>query len=345
MAGDSGTILLKQIDTLFRAGTSAGSTDGELLARFLLRRDELAEAAFTALVERHGAMVLRVCRQVLGDQHDAEDAAQAVFLVLARRAGSIAHRESVASWLHGVALRVAARARRAAARRRAHESRAGEIMGNRREDPGPTIDGGCDSDRWALLHQEIDRLPAHFRAPLVLLHLEGLTQEQAAAHLRLPLGTLQSRSARGRARLKARLEKRGAALSAGLLDAESVRPLASPAPPAWADATVKLAVPFSHGKAGTVAAAGAVATKLAREVLRAGFLAKVKVAIALGFLMAAAITGAAAWTRRHENPESLIAVKKVELPAEGVDPAALLNFSAAAAGPITGVPPQSVNGK
>ena len=117
--------LVKQIETLFSSGTAAGLTDGQLLDRFVRRRDETAEAAFAALVDRHGAMVLRVCRQVLGDEHDAQDASQATFLVLARRAGSIGRRESVASWLHGVALRVAARARLAAARRRARERRGG----------------------------------------------------------------------------------------------------------------------------------------------------------------------------------------------------------------------------
>ncbi len=111
--------LLKQIETLFQAGTAGGLTDGQLLDRFVQRRDETAEAAFEALVDRHGAMVLRVCRQVLGDEHESQDASQATFLVLARRAGSIGRRESVASWLHGVALRVAARAQLAASRRRA----------------------------------------------------------------------------------------------------------------------------------------------------------------------------------------------------------------------------------
>ncbi len=158
------------------------------------RRDETAEAAFAALVDRHGAMVLRVCRQVLGDEHEAQDASQATFLVLARRAGSIGRRESVASWLHGVALRVAARARLAASRRRARERRGGERMAARRV---VEIEIGADEsqERWAKLHDELGRLPDSFREPLVLCYLEGLTQEQAAAQLRCPLGTVQSRLA------------------------------------------------------------------------------------------------------------------------------------------------------
>ncbi len=100
--------VLKQVETLFQSGTAGGLTDGQLLERFLERRDE---AAFAAIVDRHGMMVLRVCRQVLRHEHDAQDASQATFLVLARKAGSIGRRESVGCWLHGVALRIAARAR------------------------------------------------------------------------------------------------------------------------------------------------------------------------------------------------------------------------------------------
>ena len=182
---------LKQIDTLFRSGTAGGLTDGQLLERFL-ERGEDAEAAFAALVDRHGAMVLRVCRQVLRDETDAEDAAQATFLVLARRAQSISRRESVGCWLHGVALRVAANARTAAARRRTHE-----LRGAAMRTAGHVVDADLkaieEHDDWAKLHDELSILPRSFREPLVLCYLEGLTQEQAAAHLRCPLGTIQSR--------------------------------------------------------------------------------------------------------------------------------------------------------
>src|SRR5262249_31242399 len=147
-----------------------GWTDGQLLERFADRRDEAAaEAAFAALVARHGAMVLRVCQHVLGDEHAAQDASQATFLVLARRAGSIARRDSVGSWLHGVALRVAAKARVAAARRRAHERRGGAMAAER--------GGAAGEEHWEELHAELGHLPERFRAPLVLCYLEGLTQE------------------------------------------------------------------------------------------------------------------------------------------------------------------------
>jgi RNA polymerase sigma factor (sigma-70 family) len=316
IAAGSETIVLKQIDNLFRTGTLVGSTDGELLARFVLRRDEGAEAAFTALVERHGAMVMRTCRQVLGDQHDAEDAAQAVFLGLARRSGSIRRRESVASWLHGVALHVASRVQRAAARRRVHERRAVEIARDRYEqqEPRPTTD--CGDDRWAELHQELDRLPERFRAPLILLHLEGMTQEQAAAQLRLPLGTLQSRSARGRTQLKARLERRGAGLAIGLLDTGRIAPLASSpsAASAWVETTVKLALRFSLGDGRSMVGAGAASAALATQMVWTMLMAKVRVAVALILVTACMGFGIVTWPRSQPPDHFAAAVQEIPKP-------------------------------
>ena len=151
--------LFKQIETLFRTGTASGLTDAQLLDRFVQHRDE---AAFAALVDRHGAMVLHVCRQVLGDDHDAQDASQATFLVLARRAGSIGGHESIGCWLYGVALRVAAKVRVAAVRRRTHEQR-GAAMADGRMIEGPPT-GPEDRERWSSLHEELGRLPETFRA-------------------------------------------------------------------------------------------------------------------------------------------------------------------------------------
>jgi RNA polymerase sigma factor (sigma-70 family) len=185
---------IKQIETLFRSGTAGGLTDGQLLERFLERRGEDAETAFAALVDRHGAKVLRLCRQVLNNEEDAEDAAQATFLVLARRAGSIGRRESIACWLHGVALRIAANIRVASTRRRARELRGVEM---RTASNVVHADVGAieNHEDWATLHDELGSLPRTFREPLVLCYLDGMTQEQAAAQLRCPLGTIQSRLA------------------------------------------------------------------------------------------------------------------------------------------------------
>jgi RNA polymerase sigma factor (sigma-70 family) len=230
--------LLKQIERLFGSGIATGSTDGQLLERFVHERDE---AAFTALVDRHGAMVLRVCRQILGNEHDAQDASQAAFLVLARRASSIGRRESVASWLHGVALRVAAKARVAATRRHTHERRAAEIVATKSE-----IMSENDRELYEQLYTELAQLPESFRSALVLCHLEGLTQEQAATQLGCPLGTIQSRLARGRAKLKAKLEKRGIDTAPAWVGSALQVQQYSPTPEAWADATVRLAIQFTQ---------------------------------------------------------------------------------------------------
>jgi RNA polymerase sigma factor (sigma-70 family) len=288
---------LRHIETLFRIGAAGGLTDGQLLERFLERRGEDAEAAFAALVDRHGAMVLRVCRQILRGEEDAEDAAQAAFLVLARRAGSISRRESVACWLHGVALRVAAKARAAATRRRAHELRGGEMR-----TAGHVVDAELEAvenhEDWATLHNELGSLPQSFRDPLILCYLDGLTQEQAAAQLRCPLGTIQSRLARGRAKLKTRLEKRGVGLFAVFAGATRVTLQSYPAPQAWAEATVRLALEFAQGRGRVIAGAGTTSVVLAEEVVRAIVLTKLKVAATVITVAFVSLSGGAGWAMR-----------------------------------------------
>ena len=207
MAIGPSTAALKQLQTLFQAGTVGGLTDGQLLDRFVQRRDE---AAFAALVERHGPMVLRVCRSRLGDRHDAEDAFQATFLVLAQKAPSIRHSEAVAGWLLGVAGRVAARARSAGRRRSSAEQKAVLSVRTALEE--------SPSEPWAELYDELERLPEKYRLPLVLCYLEGLTYEQAAMRLACPVRTVQTRLARGRERLRGRLARRGLAPSVALRD-------------------------------------------------------------------------------------------------------------------------------
>ena len=148
-------------------------------------------------------MVLRACRHALGDSHDADDAFQATFLVLARKAGSAWKADSVAGWLHGVALRVARRARADAARRVTHERRWAEMR------PSAADRGTELADSWPAIHEEIDRLPGRYREPLVLHYLEGLTIEQVAGRLGCPRGTVLSRLSRGREQLRGRLSRRG----------------------------------------------------------------------------------------------------------------------------------------
>ena len=202
---------LRHLQTVLSAGAVGGIADGPLLERFVAGRgDADSSAAFAVLVERHGPMVLRVCRDVLGNLHDAEDASQATFLILAQRARSIRRIDSLASWLFGVALRVAAKAKAKDARRRTIERRGGEMRASTGSEKEPR--GG-----WPELYEELNRLPERYRALLVLCHLEGTSNEQAASQLGLPLRTVQRRLAQGRERLRARLVRRGCEPATGLL--------------------------------------------------------------------------------------------------------------------------------
>jgi RNA polymerase sigma factor (sigma-70 family) len=197
---------LKQVlEHLQQAG--GGLTDGQLLGRFIATRDE---TSFAALVRRHGPMVLGVCRRVLGDFHDAEDAFQATFLVLARRASSVLKRESVGCWLHGVAYHTALRAVAALGRRRSRERPMSEL-------PHPQVGPAEPRDWLPVLDRELNLLPERYRAAIVACDLEGRTRKEAAGLLGVTEGTLSSRLARGRTLLAKRLTKGGVALSGGAL--------------------------------------------------------------------------------------------------------------------------------
>jgi RND family efflux transporter MFP subunit len=202
--GSAAKLALRRIDELFHSGIAGDLSDSELLDRFLRCVDSGRESAFAALVERHGPMVFRVCQQALKDHHDAQDAVQATFFVLARRAGAIRKRTSVSSWLFGVARRAAGHIRMEQARRRRSESRAVERASALIATQKPP-----DDDPYPELHAEIERLPEKYRVPIVLCYLEGLTHEQAASRLRWPLGTVKIRLSRARERLRVRLEKQG----------------------------------------------------------------------------------------------------------------------------------------
>ncbi len=180
---------LQHIESLFDAGTIGEHTDRQLLQMFTGRDRAAAELAFTVLVKRHGPIVFQACRAVLQDPHAAEDAFQATFLVLARRAAGLWVRGSVGPWLLSVARRVSLSARTDASRRRRHERTAAELS-------TPAIEDQEWDDRNAILHEELGRLPAKYRTAVLLCDMEGLTQEQAARHLGWPDGTVRSRLAR-----------------------------------------------------------------------------------------------------------------------------------------------------
>ncbi len=263
--------VVRLIQTLWDGGTVASLDDAQLLERFL-RRDAIAEAAFAALVRRHAPMVFRICRDVTGDPHDAEDAAQATFLVLARRARSIRRGDSIANWLFGTARRIAARAVRDAARRRRHERQYAESVAGHR-----VSEDTVGSDReWVGLYEELGRLPDRYRAPIVLCDLKGLTHEQAAVSLGCPSRTLQTRLYRGRERLRARLVRRGLLPAVGLVGCSFTSEVASAAVPIpWADATTALAMRMATGRAAAIEVAEAV-NLLIRGENRAMFLSSLK---------------------------------------------------------------------
>jgi len=187
-----------------------GLTDRQLLDEYV--RDQDA-GAFRSLVARHGAAVLRVCRGVLRDSYEAEDAFQATFLVLVRKAPAIRDPEALGAWLRGVAYRVAVRARRRAARRRAIERTQAEMS---QHEPG-LIPAEATSELRKVVREELERLPDSYRQPIVLCYLDGLTHQEAARRLDWPVGTVKVRLVRGRRLLRDRLDRRGVALGAGLL--------------------------------------------------------------------------------------------------------------------------------
>jgi RNA polymerase sigma factor (sigma-70 family) len=262
--------LVSQLRQTLPAGEAAGLTDGQLLEGFVVGRDA---AALEALVRRHGPMVWGVCRRLLADHHDAEDAFQAAFLVLVRKAASIRSREEVANWLYGVARQTALKARATAARRRGRERQVVDL-------PEPAVP---ERDLWddlrSLLDQELARLPVKYRVAILLCDVRGQARGEAARQLGLPEGTVASRLARGRAMLTKRLARRGIAPTAGVLAAVLARHAASAAvPPALLSATIKLA-----GSAAVPGVAPPAVAALTDGVLRAMLLHK------LGTLTAAVL--------------------------------------------------------
>src|SRR5262245_37366185 len=293
MANSSLEVVLEHLRQTWAAQAVAGLSDGQLLQRYIDGREE---AAFAALVKRHGPMVLSVCRRVLRQTQDAEDAFQATFLVLARKAAAIGKRESVGSWLHGVAYRLAHKTKAGRARRRARESR-----------PEPSQEGSpLREAAWrelqAVLDEELARLPEKYRAPLLLCGLEGITSEEAAKQLGWPVGTVRSRLARGRERLRTRLARRGLGLTATALATALTANTAPAALPAVLTvATLRSARLFTAGKAAALAGVSPQAAALADGAVHAFFLAKVKLSV-LVLAAGALVAGAGGQVHREGGP-------------------------------------------
>ena len=267
----AGGPLTQWVRDLHQRGDTDRLPDVELLRRFV---SDGSEDAFSAIVRRHGPLVLSLCQQLLPDAHDAEDAFQATFVVLVRKASSIARGELLANWLYGVAQRVAMRARLTASRRRSRETPVAELA-----DPRTPLEPGV-REIWTALHDEIARLPTKYRLPVVLCYLEGKTHDEAAVALDWPKGTVAGRLARARDLLHRRLVRRGLAVPAGgivvLLWAGS-SPAAVPA--SLVSACVAAALAFAAG--GPISAS---VLHLTEGVLKAMFLTKVKNVMLVGVL-------------------------------------------------------------
>jgi polysaccharide biosynthesis/export protein len=307
-SGPSGAVL-RDIQTLFDTGTVSGLSDRQLLERFVGQRDASAEAAFEVLVLRHGPMVLRICHNVLGDSTDAQDAFQATFLVLVKRSSSIRQLESLASWLYGVACRVAARARVEAARRRAAERR-GALRVVQAVDPSEGAERD-HSEFGPVIQEEVRRLPEKYRSVVTLCYWQGLTQEQAAVQLGCPLGTVRSRLARARSQLHRRLTRRGMAPLAGVVTAALDRSSASAfvsalasrlyfLPPELIHSTIRAAVQVAGGQA-TAQVVSSLTASLMQKVLWSMMMTKICKMLSVFCLTALVVVGVSLWAQQPDE--------------------------------------------
>ncbi len=280
---------VRQFQRLLSAGTSSGLTDDQLLARFVSQTDD---AAFEALVERHGPMVLSVCRGVLADSNDAQDAFQATFLVLVRKARSIRAGASLGSWLYRVAFNMSIQINSEAARRQRVEKQAGEMAAPMKKDDAPL------EELVPALYEEMSRLPEKYRLPVVLCHLEQMTHAQAALQLGWTEGTVRGRVARAREVLRRRLARRGLALSSGALATELLKRSTSATtanmPAAWIDGTVKTAIAMVSRKTMAAGMVSAPAVVFSERMVRTMSMTSLKLtAASLLAAGAVAIVGAA----------------------------------------------------
>jgi len=278
---------------------AADLTDAQLLARFSASRDE---TAFAALLQRHGPLVLNVCRRVLGNVHDADDAFQAVFLVLARKADSIRRKESLGSWLYGVAFRIASRLKANAARRRNVERQAEPMT------PATADHRAAWDDLQPILDEELSRLPEKYRVSIVLRYLQGKSNEEAAREAGCPAGTMSWRLAHGLDLLRQRLDRRGVAIPAcGLAVLLTDHAASASLSPVLAAGTLQAAVGFAAGQTAGVSLS---ILALAEGALKAMFLTKLKLTLVL--LLAVGLAGIGAgwvsWNLLGQGTPTALAV-------------------------------------
>jgi RNA polymerase sigma factor (sigma-70 family) len=288
---------VRQISTLFSIGTIGDLTDGQLLERFSTGPREGAELAFAALVERHGEMVLRVCQSRLENRHDVDDAFQATFLVLLKKARALWVRDSLGPWLHQVAFRTASCARSTAARRRRHERHFAETA---------ALEKGADAQSpreiEEVLHEEIDRLPECYRSVIVLCDLQGSTCEEAARRLGQAVGTVKCWRFRARERLRGRLQRRGLVPSAGIGTALALKTARATESTNAAEQTVRAALHFLSSSI-TSAEIPISVRKLVKGALKMMVMGKLRGAIAKisALVLLTAGIGAFAWVAAQDS--------------------------------------------
>lgn len=272
----------------------AGLTDGQLLGRFIEHRDEAAAAA---LVRRHGPMVWGVCRRVLGNHHDAEDAFQATFLVLVRRAAAVVPREMVGNWLYGVAHQTALKAKATLAKRRTREKQVAAL---------PEIEvepHHLQRELRVVLDQELSRLPDKYRVAIVLCDLEGKTRTEAARQLGVPPGTLAARLTRGRALLAKRLTRHGLAISGGTMAAALAEQAAAACQPAAVvSSTIKAVTSVAAGQAASMGMISAQVAALTEGMAKAMFLSKIKIAVGMVLALTVSIGGGLVYKTQAGGP-------------------------------------------
>ncbi len=312
---------------LFEVGAVGRLPDAELLQLFVVGRgDSCSESAFAAIVERHGPMVLGVCRRVLRDEHAAADAFQATFLILARKAGSVRVADSLGRWLYGVSVRVARRARSI---RRKERDRLQGLDGIDPIDGTDSLEAHHRDEQRAAIDEEIIRLPDRYRAAVVLCYMEGLTQEEAARRLRCPVGTIQSRLHRARERLRPRLARRGLAPAAAALSTVAATTSRAEVPPQLRAQTIAGASRLAAGGplGGTVSAEVAALMKPSlRSTMMIATCGTGLIALALAILP----TGADKPPPGGEEP-----AKVVKQQADRVDPTVLSLFGSTDYDPAT----------
>ena len=285
-------------------------SDAVLLQQFVSQR---SEDAFAALLQRHGPLVFAVCRRTLRENADAEDAFQATFLVLVRKAGSIRKQGTLSAWLHRVALNISRTIKIAAARRQAHERQVAEM-------PQATPSDGVELRDWqSVLHEEVDQLPEKHRVPVVLCYLQGLTHEEAARRLGWPVGSVKGRLARARDCLRTRLQRRGLTLTGAALTTALTDSASAAVPPALLGLTFRAALTFAAGGAAGGAlsaraltlATGALKTMTAKNLIHAALLV-----FAAAFVGVAALSGAGAWNTPPSREAQAHAPERQEAPPQ-----------------------------